>query len=222
MTEADSVFVVFRKLAKHKGNSTPKPQWQELFCLNKNWVVTFDPQWGSQEPVKFDTLLPWNEHTDEAIKYFSGTAVYQTTFEYQKSDDDYQIVLNLGKVYIIAHVKLNGKDLGLLWKPPFRIDITNAVKRGHNELEIEVTNLWPNRLIGDEQYPEIADRQADRRGRRYLTTIPEWVQFGQSMPPTKRKTFSFCEYWNKDDKPLESGLLGPVRLLGNSRTTENQ
>ena len=109
---------------------------------------------------------------------------------------------------VVAQVKLNGNDLGVLWKPPFRLDVTDALKPGGNDLEVRVTNLWPNRMIGDEHLPE--DSQRNQNGT--LKEWPEWLE--QRKPsPTGRHTLTSWRLWSKDDPLLESGLLGPVRLI---------
>ena len=108
---------------------------------------------------------------------------------------------------MIAEVKLNGKDLGILWKPPFRVEVTGALKPGENTLEVKVVNLWVNRQIGDEQLPEDSDRKPDGT----LKSWPQWVQEGKPSP-TGRYTFTSWRLWKKNDALLESGLLGPVTL----------
>ena len=108
---------------------------------------------------------------------------------------------------VFAQVKLNDKDLGLLWKPPFRLDISALAKPGKNRLEVKVTNLWPNRLIGDEQLPEDSPRNPDGT----LKAWPDWL-LGSKPSPAGRQTFTTWRLWHKDDALLESGLLGPVML----------
>jgi hypothetical protein len=112
----------------------------------------------------------------------------------------------------MADVKLNGRDFGVLWKPPFRVDVTDALERGRNELEVKVVNLWPNRLIGDEQLPEDSERNPDGT----LKKWPEWLEQGKPSP-TGRFTFSMWRLWKKNDALLESGLIGPVKLEAVSR-----
>ena len=114
--------------------------------------------------------------------------------------------LVLGDVKNLAEVRLNGKDLGVLWKPPFRLEITDAVRVGKNRLEIRVTNLWPNRLIGDEQLPD--DREW--KGKE-LRAWPDWLLAGKPSP-TGRFTFTTWHHWTKDSPLLPSGLLGPVTI----------
>jgi len=117
------------------------------------------------------------------------------------------VYLDLGNVQVLAQVKLNGKDLGILWKTPFRVDVTDAVQSGDNALEIRVTNNWVNRLIGDEQLPEDSRRHPGGN----LVEWPKWLQEGKPSP-TGRHTFSTWRHWSKDSPLMESGLLGPVTV----------
>jgi len=199
LTPVDSVFVVFRQPTTSTGKTTPKTEYKEVLALNHNWTVNFDPNWGPKEPVAFDQLTPWNENTNDAIKYFSGTATYQTTFDLPTANS--RLVLDLGNVQVLARVTLNGQDLGTLWKPPFQVDVTSAAKAGANTLEVEVTDLWVNRLIGDERFPS------------WGTGYPEWLTAGQAPPANApRKTFAASKHWNKNSPLLPSGLIGPVTL----------
>jgi hypothetical protein len=116
--------------------------------------------------------------------------------------------LDLGRVAVMAEVKVNGQDFGIWWKPPFRADITEALKPGENRLEIKVVNLWINRMIGDEQLAEDSARNPNGT----LKEWPQWVNEGKSSP-TGRSTFTSWRLWKKDSPLQESGLLGPVRLV---------
>ena len=139
------------------------------------------------------------------VKYFSGTATYVTTFAWEaRRQKGERYVLDFGDLKNFAEAQLNGKPLALLWKPPYRLDVTEALKSGQNRLEVKVTNLWPNRLIGDEQLPE--DREWDGK---HLKAWPQWVLDGKPSP-TGRFTFTTWHHWYKDDQPLPSGLFGPV------------
>lgn len=178
------------------------------------WEVQFDPKWGGPaEAVKFEKLDDWSTRTEKGIKYFSGTAVYRKTFTVptRESGQQRRFYLDLGSVQVIARVKLNGKDLGVLWKPPFRLDVTDMLAAGENQLGVQVTNLWPNRMIGDEQLPEDSPREPSGR---YLEQgpWPKWLAEGKPSP-TGRYTFTTCRMWKKGDALLESGLLGPVRVV---------
>ncbi|MHC4799872.1 MAG: glycosylhydrolase-like jelly roll fold domain-containing protein, partial [Planctomycetota bacterium] len=115
------------------------------------WTVKFDPEWGGPESVVFDKLQDWTKRPEEGIKYYSGKATYHKTFDLPEllRESNRKIHLNLGKLNNVAQVRLNGKDLGIVWTAPWNVDITRAVLSTGNNLEIEVVNLWPNRLIGD-------------------------------------------------------------------------
>ena len=177
------------------------------------WEVRFEPNRGAPERVAFDKLISWSEHSDPGVKYFSGAATYRKTFAWkpdgsQPTTFNSQLFLDLGRVEVMAEVKLNGKDLGVLWKPPFRVEVTDALKPGENVLEIKVVNLWVNRQIGDEQLPEDSDRNPDGT----LKSWPAWVQTGKPSP-TSRHTFTSWRLWKQDAPLVESGLLGPVELV---------
>ena len=154
-------------------------------------------------------LVAWNLRPDDAVKYFSGTATYAKviTIPAELLGKDRGLYLDLGRVAVMARVKLNGKDLGVLWKAPYRVEIGRFAKAGENTLEIEVTNLWINRMIGDENLPEDSDRNANGT----LKAWPKWLLEGKSSP-TGRQTFTSWRLYKKGDPLHESGLLGPVTL----------
>ncbi len=182
--------------------------------LSSNWHVTFAKGWGAPASASFPKLISWAEHSDKGIKYFSGSAVYSSDINVHKEfvAEGRSVRLDLGVVKNFATVKLNGKELEVLWKEPFSVDLTGKLKAGTNRLEIKVTNLWPNRLIGDEQLPPDVTWNGE-----VLTGWPEWLVKGEPRPKTGRFTFTTWKYWNKDSKLLESGLLGPVALLSAKR-----
>ena len=186
--------MVFRKNAKVSGEVKLNfPQLNTLQELTKPWTVKFDSAWGGPaKPVVFTKLEDWTKRSEEGIKYYSGTATYRTTFAFKKDKKQKaaHIFLDLGVVKEIAEVRLNGKKIGVLWCPPWNLDITKAIKKGENALEIDVVNLWPNRLIGDGKLP-VEKRFAKTNVAFYYTK------------PLK----------GPDHVLLESGLLGPVRLL---------
>ncbi len=156
-----SWFVVFREPAenasRHGANQQPRST-TTLSELSGPWQVTFDPQWGGPGTVEFPDLVSWPERDEPGIKFYSGTAVYRKTFELPDAfasfpPDDQRLWLDLGNVRELAEVKVNGQSCGIVWSPPFRVDISGAVKPGANQLEIEVVNFWPNRIIGDDALP---------------------------------------------------------------------
>jgi len=154
-----SIFVVFRKrTADSKRSAGPNfPAWQQTQTIAGPWHVIFDATWGGPEqPVRFDTLTSWTEHKDPGIRYYSGKAVYQATFKLDHDPAGKPLAIELGNVEDvgIARVTLNGMDLGVVWRPPFRADISRTAKLGENKLEVMVVNSWRNRLIGDRELPE--------------------------------------------------------------------
>lgn len=152
------------------------------------WEVNFDTKWGGPDHIIMDTLKSWTAYTQEGIKYYSGSAVYKTKFNVKRSNlKSTKVLLDLGNVLDMAQLKINGKLVRLAWAAPFEFDISNFVKSGQNDIEVEVTNLWPNRLIGDGKLP------LDRR----LTK----TNIGKFNTPDAEKYLR------------TSGLLGPVKVL---------
>jgi len=173
------------------------------------WTVRFAPGGGAPAEVTMEKLIGWNEHSNPGVKYFSGSGTYTNRFTLPAdfSGRGRRVVLDLGKVAVMAEVKVNGTDLGIQWKEPFRVDVTDCIKPGENTLEVKVVNLWINRLIGDEQLPALPERQANGT----LKAWPQWLQNGQP-DSTGRFAFSSWNLWKKDSPLQESGLLGPVTL----------
>jgi hypothetical protein len=175
--------------------------------------------------VTLERLLSWPEHADRGVKYFSGTATYEKEIQIPvetMAKGGGVLWLDLGVVKNLAKVKVNGVDLGILWKPPFRVDINPAARPGKNRLEIQVANLWPNRLIGDEQLPEDIGWSGtfDERtgqGVDWSNDWPQWLKEGKPSP-TGRRTFATWRHFTKNSPLLPSGLLGPVRLIFMERT----
>ena len=200
-----SYFIVFdknRKTPQSKSNSN----FDKLVPLQQiegEWNVSFDPSWGGPEEAVFPSLSDWSKNEDEGIKYYSGTAIYRKKFNFNSNLNERKFYLHLGEVKNIARVKLNGKDLGVIWTAPWQVEITNALVEGANHLEIEVANLWINRLIGDEHFPD----DGIKNGK-----WPEWL-VNKTPRPTKRFTFSTYKFYTKDSPLVKSGLLGPVQLL---------
>ena len=184
--------------------------WPDPMVLTGPWDVTFPKGRGAPEKALFETLMSLTDHTDSGIRYFSGTATYRTTFDLPPGwvAEGRAVWLDLGRVEVMAEVRVNQSDLGVLWKNPFRVEITNAVSAGRNTLEIQVTNLWPNRIIGDEQLP--ADVAWEGHA---LREWPQWMQEGKPRSVQERVTFTTWKHWNKEDPLLPSGLMGPVQLL---------
>jgi hypothetical protein len=154
--------------------------------LDGSWELTFPPNREAPPQVTLDHLISWTDSPDDGVKYFSGTATYkkEITVPTALLGEGHRIFLDLGEIKNLAEVILNGKDLGILWKPPFRVEVTSALHTGPNQLEVKVTNLWPNRLIGDQKVPEI-----------------------------DRTTWASVSLYKADSPLLPSGLLGPVQLI---------
>lgn len=185
--------------------------------LTGPWEVSFQPNRGAPEKVRFEKLMPWNEHSNPGIKYFSGTATSSISFDLQEDflNDNRQVWLDLGEVAVIAQVRVNGKDFGVLWHKPFIVEVSRALRAGSNTIEVDVTNLWINRLIGDEQYPvdcKWNDTTDGKFPNRAIAEWPQWLFSGNERPVPERVTFVAWKHWEKDDKLRKSGLIGPVML----------
>jgi hypothetical protein len=219
-----SVFVVFRRPAPAATGGRNWDDFKVAQEITGGWSVEFDPHWGGPGLVKFDALTDWTKRGESGIRYFSGTAIYRKSFEWAGREG--RLFLDLGAVKNLAEVWVNGRHLGVVWKPPFRVDVTDALRTGKNDLEVRVTNLWPNRLIGDELEPEDCvwspeevwggiGKTPDEKVAigRPLKEIPDWVVAGTARPSTGRYTFTTWKFYTKDSPLLDSGLLGPVTLM---------
>jgi len=184
--ERESVFVVFRRIAESQSRTVPDELTKRVVTIGGPWAVSFPPHLGAPTQIQMAALESWTESTDDGVKFFSGTAIYTRRLHALKPwfRPGRKFQLDLGVVKDVAEVRLNGRALGILWKPPYQVDITEILTPGVNELEIRVTNQWTNRLAGDRSLP------ADRR---ILTPL---VTFGPPPPP------------------IPSGLLGPVTVIG--------
>jgi len=208
--KAQSFFIVFNRQEKSSENRVairPNfPEIKEKKVLEGSWNVSFDPEWGGPENVSFDKLSDWSENENEGIRYYSGIATYYKTFDVPEQflqDENTKTYLDLGIVKNMAKVKLNGRDLGVVWTSPWRINVSEILKEKDNELEIEVVNLWANRLIGDEQLPFDGVKDGE---------WPEWLLNNQ--PRTSgRYTFVPRQFYKKDSPLQKSGLLGPVQIV---------
>jgi alpha-L-rhamnosidase len=182
-----------------------------VFELSGTWDVRFQSRRGAPEYFTFEKLIDWSQHENSGIRYFSGTATYSKSFSMPADalKAGQKHFLDLGAVAVMAEVSLNGKNLGILWKAPYRTEITHALRAGENQLEIKVVNLWINRMIGDEQLSEDSDRNDNGT----LKQWPAWVDSDQPSP-TGRFTFTSWRLWKKDAPLQPSGLLGPVQILG--------
>jgi hypothetical protein len=193
------------------------PALPSPLAIEGPWDLTFPKGWGAPERITLPHLISWSEHPSPGVKYFSGTATYHRKFEAPRTllAPDRVFCLDLGCVAVIAQVKLNGRDLGILWKPPFCADITEVLRAGTNDLEVSVVNLWVNRLIGDEQLPDDCEWMP-QSGSEVLARYPQWLLDNQPRP-SGRIAFPVWKHWTKDDPLMESGLLGPVRIIVKAR-----
>lgn len=188
-----SYFIVFRKPVANQVAGKAKQNFPKLTALQNifgPWNVAFDPAWGGPANINFTDLVSWTQRPEEGIKYYSGKATYHKTFDFVKGtgNKNQQIFLDLGDVKNVAEVRLNGKKLGILWCSPWRVEITGLVKPTGNKLEVDVIDLWVNRVIGDLNLP---------KEKRFTKT---------------HDVFRF-DMVAKKTTPLDAGLLGPVRIL---------
>ena len=190
--------------------------------INNEWTIDFREEDNFKAQVKTDTLFDWTTHKLEGVKHYSGTAIYKTSFNIEKGflKSDRQFELNLGEVNVIAKVILNGKEIGVSWIAPYILNITSALKEGENELVIEVTNQWTNRLIGDEKLPNQTGYDirrsntgfgaSDFRGK--MVKMPEWYRNNEPLPEGPRTTFSAYSFQKATDELLPAGLVGPITI----------
>jgi len=182
----EAVFVVFRKPAATQARALPRQVETPLGTVDGPWAVGFQAGRGAPAEIKLDSLTSWSESSDAGVKYFSGTGTYTKTFQAAANwiAAGWRLWLDLGDVKNLAEVSVNGRPLGMVWKAPFRVEVTGALRPGPNELQIKVTNLWVNRLIGDQQ-PNAA----------------------------QKFTYTTQRFYRADSLLLPSGLLGPVRIV---------
>ena len=218
--DAQSFFVVFRKkYVKSAGSIKANfPEFKRLQVIKGEWQVQFDQRWGGPDkPVPFDTLKDWTKNNNRGIKYYSGTAVYKINFDAPGVKVHKDVYLDLGIVKHIAHVYLNDKDLGVIWTAPWNLMLPEGLlKAKGNSLTIEVTNVWANRLIGDEQEPDDCEwlpNQYFYNSGKYLKEFPDWFLNNQPRPSKGRYCFTTWNYFSKDSPLVQSGLIGPVQLL---------
>ncbi|MCQ2238878.1 MAG: hypothetical protein MJZ73_06565 [Bacteroidaceae bacterium] len=182
LTPNDAVFVVFGVKAEQMEVTLPAKVEKTLLTVDTPWAVKFQEKRGAPAEATFDRLASYTESEEFGIKYFSGTANYQNTLKVGKLEG--KAILDLGEVHELAEVIVNGTSAGIIWKKPFRVDITSLLKEGDNQLEVKVTNVWVNRLIGDQQ-----------------SNCPEKI------------TFTDSHYYNPDSPLQPAGLVGPVQLI---------
>ena len=181
-----SVFVVFREKTKVSSVSIPEATEQLIEQLGGSWQVEFQAERGAPASVTFDELIDFRESSDLGIMYFSGIATYIKDVELsQETIDMGNVIIDLGQVYNIAEVWVNGTLAGTTWKPPYRVDITDLVTAGSNKIEIKSVNTWVNRLIGDAQ---------------------------QGVSDDEKITLTTRQFYRADSPLVPAGLLGPVEI----------
>ncbi len=190
--------------------------------LDGPWRVSFQPGRGAPPEITLPALCSLHLHQDNGVRHFSGTATYQREMTVPPSwiAADRRVVLDLGRVEVLAEIVVNGRTLPVVWKEPYRADITEFVQVGENRLEVRVTNLWTNRLIGDEALPaedEFGLRDEHGNDPHGIVKLPDWYKEGREKPPGGRVTFATWNFYDAGDPLVESGLLGPVRLLNPQR-----
>jgi len=203
-----SFFVVFEGKSTKSGSKTEMnfPALKMDQNLTGAWIVAFDPRWGGPDKVTFDSLQDWTMRPEDGIRYYSGIATYRKNFSLQSMPAG-KAYLDLGVVHDMARVKLNGKDFGVIWCAPWRVDVSKALRTGANELEIEVVNRWTNRMIGDKQPADSAVR----------TIVPPPGFMGGKEIKAGRYTYCTDNLYKKGSPLLPSGLLGPVQILVRDR-----
>ena len=180
----------------------------ELHPRNE-WTVCFPENSGAPEQITLKELKSLHLNGDFGVRHFSGTAVYTTaiTVPEQYFQPHRRLTLDLGNVAFFAEVWVNGESAGTLWKPPFAADVTDMLRAGENRLEVRVTSVWTNRLIGDEYLP--VENQYDNWGQ--IAELPQWYKSGQNKDG-KRTTFVTWKQYDKNGPLTESGLIGPVKI----------
>lgn len=180
----DAYFIVFGDKTPAMAYTKPAIKESAVARMDGAWNIRFQDGRGAPQGASFNKLASWTDNTDAGIKYFSGTASYEKSFELANLSKEAAYMLDLGDVKNMAEVIVNGKNMGIVWKKPFCLPITGALKTGTNTVQIKVTNLWVNRLIGDAQ-PGV----------------------------TNKITFTTIPFYRADSPLLPSGLLGPVQVL---------
>lgn len=174
----DAFFIVFRNKTTQTKLTVSSPRVVKSVVLSKPWKLSLDKQ-----AYELSSLESWHLHPNDAVKYFSGTGTYTQSFGIDLPQKGQRMVLDLADVKNIAEVYVNNKNMGTIWKKPYQLDITAALKAGLNTLEVRVTNLWVNRLIGDAQ------------------------------AGANRSTFTTMPFYRGKEPLLPSGLVGEVRIL---------
>ena len=217
-----SHFIVFRK---RSGSATRRqseggknfPEFETAAEITGPWSLAFDAKWGGSGTLEFQGLEDWTSRNEPGIKYYSGTAAYTRIFDVPDAEPQARrrMILDLGVVRDMARVELNGRELGVVWCAPWQIAVPEGlIRAAGNRITIEVTNVWANRLIGDEQEPSDCHWAPGHLGfGGFLREFPEWFLKGRPRPVKGRLAFTTWNYFTKESPLSPSGLLGPVRVL---------
>ncbi|WP_298196425.1 glycosyl hydrolase [Novosphingobium sp.] len=193
------------------------------------WQLAFAEGKGAPPRIELSQLESLSRLPDAGVRHYSGTIVYHTTVDVpaDRFGKGLRAYLDLGRVAVIASIRVNGAEWETVWKVPFRTDVTSALRPGVNTIEVRVANLWVNRLVGDAALPEEGPRQdgdwaitqrlqADGTRRavptRRFINLPTWYLYGQGKPAGGRVGFTTWDLFTADEALPESGLLGPVRI----------
>jgi hypothetical protein len=213
-----SYFIVFRKVASVSEKRVPNfPEFNSVKIIDGPWNVSFDPKWGGPDKITFETLDDWTTRAEPGIRYYSGTAIYTKSFDFSEMSKFNHLRLDLGEFNHLARVRINGQELGVVWCKPNSTAIpTGLLKESGNKLEIEITNVWANRLIGDEKEPPDCEWQkAHLEGGYYLKRFPDWFVKNEQRPSKGRYCFVTWNYFLDGAPSLApSGLRGPVQVMG--------
>lgn len=217
---SQSMFVVFDKTKGlvRRAEKLFVPEDSRAETVTGNWDVLFKPATMDPEfEVKDFSLADFSSSDNADIRYFAGTAVYSKTVDINPGKGGSRVLLDLGEMNDIAAVKINGKDAGVLWNPPYIRDISEYLRSGKNTLEIEVSVNWANRLIGDECCKPDVEWHEKAPGEWALTAFPDWLVNGTERPSKGRKAFSNYTYYTSSSPLEKAGLAGPVRLIFQER-----
>lgn len=208
----ESVFVIFTDYPM-TDKCDEKIRLASEFTIKAPWKLEFEDVRQVKEPVEFDVLIPLNENRSPEIKYYSGTTIYNNSFEINENPNGKKVNVLFDEIYDIAEVFINGSSAGILWTRPYALDITRFIRKGNNEITVKVANTWINRIVGDEQLEP--DMKYEMDGGKFtsgrLAAFPEWLYSG--MPSDReRMTFYTWKHYDKNSPLVPSGLCGEVKI----------
>jgi hypothetical protein len=201
-----------------KEHAVEVAQPSAAIAIASPWSVAFQPIFRDAFTRKYDKLQSWSDADDETLKYFSGTGTYRTTVNVSQGvlKENQRAVLDLGAVHDVANVRVNGKPASTRWMPPFAVDVTQLVKAGDNLIEVDVTNRWVNRLMGDAKYAQdivYQNKPMKKPSWGIIESYPDWLSDPAKIKSRQRSTFmSYATSYKPEDKLPASGLVGPVQI----------